>query len=349
MLRTKKRMVLLVVILFLLLDLLLYLFWPVISSAARVKRLEDGLYSVSYGTNYGFEQFIKQGGADSDLAVADFVAGRAFHGLIDLNLQSGSFGCSTISAVSPEGNALFGRNFDWGECTAMIVKTKPRGGYASISTVNMDFLDLGMNLSEEAFARLMSVAAPYAPMDGMNEAGLCVAVLMIEDFPAFNQDTGKPDLTTTTAVRLLLDQAADVEEAITLLQQYDLHASANMMIHFALADATGRSVVVEYINNEMVVTETPVVTNFYLTPGEKYGIGTEESHTRYKLLTERLTDTGGVMGIDDVRDALDRVSKHNFDSVFASTEWSIVYNQSIGEAIYYHRENYQNSYSFLIR
>ena len=54
---------------------------------------------------------------------------------------------------------------------------------------------------------------------------------------------------------------ANVDEALTLLQQYDLHASMGMMIHFALADTTGRGVVVEYINNEMVVTETPVVTN----------------------------------------------------------------------------------------
>ena len=102
---------------------------------------------------------------------------------------------------------------------------------------------------EETQMRLLSVAAPFAPMDGMNEKGLCVAVLMIQDRPGFQQDTGRPDLTTTTAVRLLLDKAADVEEAVDLLSQYDMHASAGMMVHFALADATGHSVVVEYIDN----------------------------------------------------------------------------------------------------
>lgn len=49
----------------------------------------------------------------------------------------------------------------------------------------------------------LAVAAPFAPMDGMNEKGLCVAVLMIQDSPGFRQDTGKPDLTTTMAVRSL--------------------------------------------------------------------------------------------------------------------------------------------------
>ena len=50
--------------------------------------------------------------------------------------------------------------------------------------------------------------------------------------------------------------------------------------------------------------------------------------------------------MEDIRDALNSVSKHNFKSPFASTEWSIVYNQQTGEILYYHRENYDTGYSF---
>lgn len=117
-----------------------------------------------------------------------------------------------------------------------------------------------------------------------------------------------------------------------------------MMVHFALADAEGRSVAVEYVDNEMVVTETPVLTNFYLAEGEKNGIGTEQSHTRYDILMEGL-EKSGTMGEEDVRDALASVSKGNFkDSL--STEWSIVFNQTSGKATYYHRENYEQGYTF---
>lgn len=322
------------------------LFQRNIRTAASVKKLEDGLYSMEYKGDYRFNGFLEQGGASDDLAVAEFVIQDVFHGLLPIDLRGGTFGCSTISAETPEGDAVFGRNFDWGTCTALIVQTSPAEGYDSVSTVNMDFLNLGLDMPEEMQMRLLSAAAPFAPMDGMNEKGLCVAVLMIQDSPGFHQDTGKPDLTTTTAVRLLLDQAADVEEAVELLARYDMHASAGMMVHFALADAEGHSVVVEYIDNEMAVTETPVVTNYYLTPGEKYGIGTEESKVRYAMLEDML-QSGSSFTMDGLRDALDSVSKHNFDSEFASTEWSIVYNQSTGEARYYHRENYQNYYTFI--
>lgn len=64
----------------------------------------------------------------------------------------------------------------------------------------------------------------------------------------------------------------------------------------------------EYVNNEMVVTGTPAVTNFYLAEGEKNGIGTQQSHERYEILMNRLKDTE-TMETNDVRDALDSVSK----------------------------------------
>ena len=165
---------------------------------------------------------------------------------------------------------------------------------------------------------------------------------MIQDSASISQNTEKPDITTTTAVRLLLDKAADVEEALELLGQYDFHSSMGMMVHLALADAGGRSVAVEYVDNEMIVTETPVVTNFYLAPGEKQGIGTAQSHTRYEILTQALEEHGEMTEIE-VRDALDSVSKDNFGE-FESTEWSIVMNQETKELIYYHRENYETAY-----
>jgi predicted choloylglycine hydrolase len=180
----------------------------------------------------------------------------------------------------------------------------------------------------------------------MNDKGLAVSVNMIQDSASISQDTGKPGLTTTTAVRLLLDKAANVEEAMELLRQYDLHASMGMMVHFALADSAGRSVAVEYIGNEMSVIETPVVTNFYLTPGEKYGIGTSQSHTRYETLTN-LLEKSPVLTPEGIRDALSSVSKGNFGE-FESTEWSIVMDLANRTARYYHRENYDNSWLFAL-
>lgn len=312
---------------------------------SEIQKLEAGFLTARYDGDYGFDLFLDRGGAASDREVMGFLT-SALLGGADAEFEGRPFGCSTIAAVSPEGERLFGRNFDWNACEALVMEAHPEKGYGSISTVNMDFIRQGAGGIGQLFLsdEVRKIAALYAPLDGMNEKGLAVSVNMIQDSAVISQDRGKPDLTTTTAVRLLLDKAADVEEGLELLESYDLHGSMGMMVHFALADKSGRSVAVEYIGNEMVVTETPVVTNFYLAEGEKKGIGTAQSHERYEILMKRLTEAGK-LAMEDMRDALDSVSKDNFGE-FESTEWSIVFNQDTGEVRYYHRENYEKAFVF---
>lgn len=317
-----------------------------ISPDANITKLEEDLSAVRYEGDYGFDSFLEQGGASSDEEVVEYVSSLLASNLPELLFGGNPFGCSTLSVKSTEAGYLFGRNFDWNACNALIISSTPDEGYASVSTVNMDFIQAGgLNISILP-DEVQAIIGLYAPLDGMNEKGLAVSVNMIEDTDTIEQNTDKPDLTTTTAIRLLLDQAANVAEALDLLSRYDLHASMGMMIHLAIADTEGNSVAVEYVNNEMVVTETPVVTNFYLAEGEKYGIGTAQSHTRYDLLQQALTNKQ-TMTEAEVRDALDSVSKDNFGE-FESTEWSIVMNQNTKEMTYYHREKYDHGYSIRV-
>ncbi len=317
-----------------------------IELTSKVTELAEGLSAVKFEGDYGFDDFLSQGGASSDSEVVKFLSDNVLP-LEGLSFGGAPFGCSTISAVDPEGNYIFGRNFDWNSCNAMIVHSIPENGYASVSTVNTDFINMsGVKLSDLP-DEAQAVICMYAPLDGMNEKGLAVSVNMIQDPDSISQNTDKPDITTTTAIRLLLDKAANVDEATNLLGKYDMHASMGFMMHIALADTNGKSAVVEYVNNEMTVTETPVVTNFYLAEGEKNGIGTAQSHERYDILMKALSDNES-MSMENVRDALDSVSKRNFGE-FESTEWSAVFNQSTGEAHYYHRENYDTRYTFSIK
>lgn len=318
------------------------------NSNSKIKKLEKDFSYVRFHGDYGFEDFISRGGAYSDKEVVEFLAER-FTGLSNLKSLTGdSFGCSTISATTSSGEKLFGRNFDWQECDALVVLSYPETGYSSVSTVNMDFITqnikggiLGMAFS---FDSVKTIAALYAPLDGMNEAGLAVAVNMIQDSAATKQKTGKPGLTTTTAVRLLLNKAATVEEALNLLASYDFNSSMGMVVHFAITDKSGRSVAVEYIDQKMNIIETPILTNFYLIPGKKYGIGTTQSKERYEILKNAL-ETNQYIEEDKLKTILDSVSKDNFEE-FTSTEWSIVFNLSKQKVIYFHRENYKKAYVF---
>lgn len=296
------------------------MFGTFVKAANIIEKLEDGLYSMEFTGDYGFDEFLAQGGADSDSSVADFLVSFLSHGFYknESKVETGSFGCSTIYTQDKDGAYFFGRNYDWTECSAMIVHTKPKNGYESVSTCCTDFLDFGDGYTPDGsmMERMQSIAAIYVPLDGMNDQGLMVTDLMAGDKEETRQQTGKTALTTTTAIRLLLDQAANVDEVVALLRQYDMNSSIGSAHHLSIADAQGNSVVAEYVNGEMLVTETKVVTNHYLSDCEKQGIGSEQSHKRYDTLAAHT----GSADADEVRDLLGSVAQKNFPQTADSYE-----------------------------
>ena len=304
------------------------MFGTFIQAANSIEKLEDGLYAMEYNGDYGFNDFLAQGGAASDGEVADYLVTFLSHGFykIESDVQTGEFGCSTICTQDEHGTVFFGRNYDWEECRTMIVHTWPKDGYESVSTCCLDFLGFSEDYAPDGsmMDRMLTLAAIYVPLDGMNEMGLAVADLMAGDDEQTHQQTGKCNLTTTTAIRLLLDNAATVDEAIALLSQYDMNSSIGSAHHLSMADASGKSVVVEYVDGEMLVTETKVVTNHYLADGEKQGVGSEQSHLRFDTLSAHIGPADEL----DVRDMLESVAQKNYpqtEESYEKTMWSIVY------------------------
>lgn len=327
------------------------MFGTFVKAAQSIQKLEDGLYAMEFTGDYGFDAFLTQGGADSDSGVADFLVSFLSHGFYknESKAETGTFGCSTIYTQDADGTYYFGRNYDWTECSAMIVHTRPKNGYESVSTCCLDFLGFGDGYAPDGsmMERVQSIAAIYVPLDGMNSEGLMVADLMAGDKEETHQQTGKTALTTTTAVRLLLDRAANVEEAVALLRQYDMNSSIGSAHHLSIADAQGKSVVVEYVNGEMLVTETKVVTNHYLSDCEKQGIGSEQSHKRYDILAAHT----GPADANKVRDLLESVAQKNFpqsQDSYEKTVWSIVYHPEEHCADFYFAENYAHSYELIL-
>lgn len=313
------------------------LFGEKVKAAQSVRKLEDGLYYMEYSGDYGFEEFLNKGGAASEAAMAQYITSFLSGGFMKTggNPVPQDFGCSTLTV-----DGFMGRNFDWEGVNgaAIIIHTKPKDGYASYSTSWFYFLGFGQDWKPEGFAnQYMALAAIYVPLDGINEKGLCVADLVNGDNEQTHQNTDKVDLTTSTAIRLLLDRAATVDEAIELLEQYDMNSAVGMSHHIAISDASGRSVVVEYIDGEMIVTETPAVTNHYLSPSEKYGIGNEESHSRFAKLMEFSAD---VQSCEEMLACMEAVSYPGI------TQWSIVYDMQAKALDFYWNRQFDEPLHF---
>ena len=339
-------------------------FGTFVVAARSIHKLQDGLYVMEYRGDYGFDAFLARGGAADDSAVADYLIGflsGGFYRKADNELKPGDYGCTTVCVKDKKGAVYFGRNFDWEKGRAMIVHTVPKNGYESLSTCCLDFLGFGDDYQPDGSMpeRIQTLAAIYVPVDGMNEAGLVIADLMAGDNEETHQKTDKPDLTTTTAIRLLLDRAANVDEAIELLKQYDMNSSIGAAHHFAIADKSGKSVVVEYVNGEMLVAETNIVTNHYLADSPKKGVGDEESHARFDRVSEFIGPdfvlAGGFgahgnwivqLPFQEVRSCIARVQQSQKKFWYpqggggddAVTLWSIVYAPGKQWADFYFRE-----------
>ena len=316
-----------------------------ILAVMSIETLEEDFYSMEYEGDYGLDKLIEKGGVSSDQELIDHIVDVLYHDMCDVQVGNSPFGCSTLRATTEEGNVLFGRNYDFEDRKAMVVITEPKNGYKSISTCNLDLLGMDDSWKPDTFVnKMMSLASIYMPVDGMNEKGVCVAVLYVSVGAPTNQNTDKPDLTTTTAVRLILDKASNVDEAIELLEQYDMHASMGGRFKFAIADASGKSVTVEYILNEMSVTEVDATSNFIQTPGSNYGLGIKGPCPRYEKLVDAYIRYNGNMTEELMMSAMESVS-----NVVANTQWTVVFNTDELTATYCYYGDFDKTYNFKIK
>lgn len=310
-----------------------------------IERVEGtDFFTMECVSDYGLDDFLKTGAA-SDGELKDFIIARLLKG-IPMDFELPELGCSTFAAKLENGDSVYGRNFDEIGCPSMMVITRPKNGYDSISMVNLSYIGYSKkNLPDTFVNSLLALAAPYVPLDGVNEKGLTAGMLFISTDPT-HQDTGKIDITTTSAVRMILDRCATVEEAVEMLSQYDMHASAGGCFHFHIADAQGGSVVVEYVNNEMKVVQENAATNFLFNklPGVR-----EIGRDRYEIMKNRLEENGGVF--KDMRDAmtlLEAAAQHGGETQRAGTRWSCIYNQTEPSLLLAVNRDYENLYTFAL-
>lgn len=294
---------------------------------------DTGIYEINYAADYKLDELLEAGGASTEEQLVQYIIKTMLKGLpIDVPYEIPNLACSTFYAETPEQGYIFGRNLDNQTTDLAVIKTSPKGAYSSVSVVNLSFLGYTEDFTPNALSnRLNTLATAYFPLDGINEKGLAVGVLQLQA-PATAQDNGKPDVGTTLAIRAMLDKCATVDEAVEWLKGVDMYAAAKGCYHFQIADATGKSVVVSYVDNEMIITEKEngfiAATNFYLhdVPFEYDAQGLDRYEILEKTLTEKksvLTAQEGMNLLKDVRitgtdpDAKGRVY---------STQWSSIYD-----------------------
>ncbi len=340
-------MVVLAALLLALLAAALALCWNELRSLCSLERLDDyGLYRMTYYGSYGFDEFL-EAGAESDREIEAFVTRRLLKGLpLDLNVTGG--GCTAFAVRDGRGDVLFGRNFDFAYAPSLQLFTDPADGYASVSTVNLAFAGYAADRlpDDSLFGRFLTLAAPYLPFDGMNEAGLAVALLAVPEAQP-PHEAGRVTLNTTAAIRLMLDKAATVDEALALLRQYNIYFSGGIPCHFLLADAGGRSVLAEYWGGALRTVEAEgayqAASNFVAYDGLNLGEGYTEFQ-RYDAVCRAIEENGGTLDAAQAAALLAQVGVWDGDE--DRLQWSVVYNLSTGGGTLFAHRRLENASAF---
>ena len=315
------------------------------------------LYRMEYKLAYDLDEIIRME-IDENAELLDYVVGRIGKGLpikmksaqvADEEGNLGTINCTSFQARKADGEGyFFGRNYDYFKNPTLVTVSHPKNGYASIACSDMSHFGYSLEKLPTSFLKKLScLAAIYAPVDGMNEKGLCTSIMALPK-QASRQETEKPDVGTTLIMRLWLDRCATVEEALALLETVDVRhdATVGSGYHYMIADALGNSAVVEFDPNDgwkTLVTRKPEgqnwmhVTNhllhekYYSTePDPALGNPHSKSWWRYETCGAYLSAHNGILTLEEAQECLALV--HWKDLVWENgtvedTQYRNVYDQ----------------------
>lgn len=296
----------------------------IIDSLNSLEKLDDyPFYVMHYYGDYEYPQ-----------------VGSTWSGWID-------FSCSLFTALGESGDKVYGRNFDWSISPALLLFTDPPAGYASVSMVDLEFLSIrpedSKNLTDLPLdERYDLLSAPSMPFDGMNEYGLTVGMAAVPgDYHEHDiHDPSKPTMGSIGIIRQILDHARDVDEAVGIFEQYNIDFRGGPLIHYLLADPSGKAVLVEIYQGEMFLLPNEetwhVATNHFRLNAKGDG-----GCMRYRTISERLAEVNGQFDVEGAMQLLSEVKQE-------MTQWSVVYDMTNGEVDVALGGDFDTRYTFML-
>ena len=240
-------------------------------------------------------------------------------------IATSAYPCSTFCLVRGD-DVLFGRNYDF-EIGDGLVLTNQRGVRKTSSAGTLSWVSRYGSVTFNQWGREF-------PMDGMNEAGLVIALMWLEG-TVYPRDE-RPVLRVLEWIQYQLDNYGSVSEVLEHAEETRI--GGGTPLHYLIADSSGAAATIEYLEGRLVVhtgssLPTPNLANdsyedsvgflrnfagFGGSRGVPSGFSSLERFARTAILLKR---------VDDVRPAVDQA----FDILSSVaqpgwTRWSIVYD-----------------------
>jgi len=223
-------------------------------------------------------------------------------GLFILTQGMPAFACTRFIYTAGNGQVLTGRSMDWLEDLKSDMWAFPRGmkrdggvGKASIKWTSK-------------YGSVILAGYNAASADGMNEEGLVANLLYLAE-SQYGGLNGKPGLSVAAWVQYVLDNFANVKEAVDGLRLEpfrivvaDLPNGSAPTLHLSISDPTGDSAIFEYIDGKLIIHH-----------GKSFAVMTNSPiYDRQLALNEYWKEIGGLTMLPGTNRASDRYVRASF-------------------------------------
>ncbi len=168
--------------------------------------------------------------------------------------------------VSSEGSpgkgiVSVGRTMDWWEDTHTVLALRPRGAARSSAPGQAGSFEW-----KSEYGSVVALMYGAFAVDGLNEKGLQASALYLTEADYGERDPSRPGIELGSIVQYLLDCFCTVDEAVNWLVESNVQIIPSMIGakpgtgHLALADSSGDSAVIEYLDGQMVIHHGPEYT-----------------------------------------------------------------------------------------
>jgi penicillin V acylase-like amidase (Ntn superfamily) len=170
--------------------------------------------------------------------------------------------CTRVLWNNNKLGVIAGRTMDWPESTEPVLTVAPRGYQRHGGKVGPVDVDTANPLEwQSRYGSLIVSVYGIGTVDGLNEKGFAAHALYLKSTELPERDPAQPGLQIGLWAQYLLDNAATVDEAISLMDDVQLvmvEAHGHQAtIHLALEDASGDSAIMENIGGKLVIHHGP--------------------------------------------------------------------------------------------
>ncbi|WP_163337882.1 linear amide C-N hydrolase [Desulfopila sp. IMCC35008] len=263
--------------------------------------------------------------------------------------------CTTF-CLDITNRPVYGRNFDWRLGDGCIFINK-RGVVKTTISYETDEVNNSLSWVSKYGSATFNLFGREFPMGGMNEAGLVVESMMLDETQYPPKDS-RPEIMASQWIQYQLDNFSKVEDVISSGSKMRIQASKDSKLHFFICERSGICATIEFIEGELIYhtnERLPVktLTNSTYTESLSYWRKGELPQSDKNKSIERFNRTANLVNEYDpltlgqpIEYAFNILKKAEHDSL--KTQWSIVYD-IVGFTIYFRTYDNQKTRIFSLK